>query len=581
MKMVRTAGVLLLLVLVFLTFTPSAYAQTLDQYGGYTSLPSPKGGTGYFRVEKFGNRWLFVTPTGNAFWMRGVFAVTIPDDRFVNWLAKYGIDQYGTDAHRRWANQATQRLQQWGFNTLAEYLDAYALPTLPGNVNLPFMAMVRPSWYGLKNQGGYAPDAFKDLLDCLDSTYTGYRGGNTPDVFDPNFDAYVAGLVPSTNGGLNDPYWNRLATSPWAVGITVDETDDLYGFGPGPEVPAGRLHSHTGWFAIAVNPTKASSTKWGIASYANPKVYTKYQLQSFLQARHGTIAALNAAWGSNYSTWDSAGGYGVGTGFLDENGRNTAWLGNTDGTLVNASAGVTTDLDDFLYQYAAKYASIVTARVKQYAPNNLVMGPASLNGWGGLTRKPILQAFGQYFDVINGGAGSQTVVDKVALYAGDKPMVTWEGYTANPDSSLYAYPQFTTSDQVAEQVSFSTQALRGQNYVSRVNFLLSTVAASTGTSPIVGLKFWGFNDSWGEKLNWGLVSLRDNAYDGLEAIIATGTNAWGYSTGGEDSNYGDFLSGVVLANRSVVSPYVCLEHAVCSRQNLSGTPSPDTAPRAR
>ena len=32
---------------------------------------------------------------------------------------------------------------------------------------------------------------FKDLVDCLDTTYTGWRAGNTPDVFDPNFDAFA------------------------------------------------------------------------------------------------------------------------------------------------------------------------------------------------------------------------------------------------------------------------------------------------------------------------------------------------------------------------------------------------------
>ena len=39
-----------------------------------------------------------------------------------------------------------------------------------------------------------------------------------------------------------------------------------------------------------------------------------------------------------------------------------------------------------------------------------------------------------------------------------------------------------------------------------------------------------------EQKNWGLVSLMDNAYDGVEAGIAQGTDAWGYRTGGEEKN---------------------------------------------
>src|SRR5262245_20108675 len=50
-------------------------AQAVDQYGGYTVMPSPRGGTGFFRVEKFGNRWMFVTPEGHALWMAGVYAL--------------------------------------------------------------------------------------------------------------------------------------------------------------------------------------------------------------------------------------------------------------------------------------------------------------------------------------------------------------------------------------------------------------------------------------------------------------------------------------------------------------------------
>ncbi len=67
-------------------------------------------------------------------------------------------------------------------------------------------------------------------------------------------------------------------------------------------------------------------------------------------------------------------------------------------------------------------------------------GPASLNGWGGLTRKQILQAAGESVDVLNAMISSQNVADKTKAYYGDKPVVTWEGYTANLDSGIYALP---------------------------------------------------------------------------------------------------------------------------------------------
>ncbi len=90
------------------------------------------------------------------------------------------------------------------------------------------------------------------------------------------------------------------------------------------------------------------------------------------------------------------------------------------------------------------------------------------------------------------------------------------------------------------------QAARASYYTTRMAFLLSV-------QTVVGLKWWAWRDSWGEKRNWGLTSLKDNAYDGVEARIAIGTDPWGYKTGGEERNYGNFLSSVKSANAGVAA----------------------------
>jgi hypothetical protein len=69
---------------------------------------------------------------------------------------------------------------------------------------------------------------------------------------------------------------------------------------------------------------------------------------------------------------------------------------------------------------------------------------------------------------------------------------------------------------------------------------------------VVGFKWWAWGDSWGEKSNWGLVSFRDNAYDGNEASIAAGADSWGYTTGGEERNYGNFLDAVTQENLKIL-----------------------------
>jgi len=55
-------------------------------------------------------------------------------------------------------------------------------------------------------------------------------------------------------------------------------------------------------------------------------------------------------------------------------------------------------------------------------------------------------------------------------------------------------------------------------------------------------------DKVSEGSNWGLVTPLDNAYDGREAVIRRGADRWGYPTGGEERNYGDFLSSATSAN---------------------------------
>jgi hypothetical protein len=440
-----------------------------------------------------------------------------------------------------WGNQTVKRLKSWAFNTIAEYASIYVIPLdRPiGAELLPMAGTMRPSFYGLTNTNHYAPGPFKGLVDSQHPrVYTGWWGGDTPDVFDANFEAYVLGNSKATKF---DPFWSQTLTSRWVIGSATDDADDLQGFGPGLEIPGsdGYVSVHIGWLALSANPSRAVSEKYKV-TYKDPKVYAKYALRDFLAERyHDSIAALNAAWGSSYTTFDSAGGWGRGTGLLDENGRHTAWLGRTDGTLRDASPGVARDLDDFLYKFAEKYFAVTAGNLRKFAPHHLIFGPATLNGHGGLTRKQILQAAGKYVDVLQAGITDSRVLEKTAEYAGDKPIVTWEGGFANPDSSLWRYPNPVPGP--------ATQAARGQKYAERVRFLFNA-QTSTGSNPIVGFKWWAWCDAWAEKANWGLTSLLDNAYDGKEAVVARRTDSWNYPTGGEERNYGDFISYVRQAN---------------------------------
>jgi hypothetical protein len=479
--------------------------------------------------------------------MTGIYAATYPewiDDFGTNTrdriAAKYGG---GSGWFNNWRVNTARRLKRWGFNTLAEYQHWGMRPGAlydPNPEKLPYLHIIKPSAYALANNYGRCVRPVKDLIVGTDAHYDGYRGAQALDYFDPAFLTCVDGWM-----RLDDGLQFGNIGNPWMLGIAMDDADHLLGFGPGTEIPAPRLHPHLGWITLVTN-FRQTSSPW-VTSYADPTVHSKYGLRDFLAARYGTIAALNAAWGSNYTTFDSAGGWGVGTGLLDENGRH-AWVGKWVDEMATASAGVHADLDDFLYEYAKKYFTAMASKMRQYAPQHLVFGPASLNGWGALTRKQILRAAGETVDVLQAAIGSQQALDLTEQYAGNKPIVTWDSFIANRDSALWRYPN--PEDIAGGTRLADEQAERGQLYADKVNFLFNAVTPA-GRHLVAGIKLWSWTDHWWEKANFGLVSLSDNAYDGREAVTLPGTDPAGWPTGREEGNYRDFLSPLTAAHAAV------------------------------
>ncbi|HEV2386279.1 MAG TPA: hypothetical protein VGS20_03390, partial [Candidatus Acidoferrales bacterium] len=104
--------------------------------------------------------------------------------------------------------------------------------------------------------------------------------------------------------------------------------------------------------------------------------------------------------------------------------------------------------------------------------------------------------------------------------------------------------------------TLGTQPARGQAYYDLASGI-QTTATSAGSYPYVGTIWWQYVDSWSEKLNWGLVTNLDNAYDGHEAVrgpakapgVACSAPLRRRNCGGEARNYGDVITFVKRANR--------------------------------
>jgi hypothetical protein len=373
--------------------------------------------------------------------------------------------------------------------------------------------------------------------------------------------------------------------------------------------------------------------------YTNTAVQTKHAMRNFLAGKYTTVVALNTAWGSAYTTFDSSGtqisgeaiaagdsatltfnhtfahptpsklsvqilvngspvagetpngdifgpevtgrvneraglmmlvfrpghapvsrasitvnyvqnGWGIGTGFMDEDDRpaHKSWMGTDWIAMSNANPNVKTDMNTFLGQMAAQYFQTCQTQLKAVFPNIMYLGPDSLSTWGGPPPAPVLKAAGQYLDAFltaDSNVFTQAEMDFIEQNFGDKPYFGSFYSTANPDSALSAYPNTVGPG------GFATQATRGQAYYNDMVQMLQTAHTTSGNFPYIGTIWWQYIDNPSEKLNWGIITHLDNAYDGHEAVTATvpcSPPLSQYTCGQEAGNYGDVVTPVTSAN---------------------------------
>lgn len=554
-----------LLARAILLFASTGYAQTnLDPYGGVIGATSPKGSTGYFRVEKYNNRWFFVTPAGNYFWMRAVQSVDPGDGGTVEVnkvAAKYPLGQF------QWGDQANRRLTNWGFNTIGEYSYRYVLPdpmygsTTASTVPHPYIRIIKPSAYAGDARFAYH---VKDVVFGLSATYYRDYRGHLADVFDPAFATVANDLA------KQDETTYGLDNSKYMIGTTTDDLDELFGFGGGPNaINTSWRHPEIGWMVATTAPTQTVN-QGGTIIYSDKTLYSKMAWANLLTQKYGTVAALNSAWGSNYTSFGSAGGYGIGTGVLDEDGRHT-WIGTDNFGLSNTNPSTAADMRAFTQQFADKYFSVVATAIRTYTPHHLVFGPDAI---GASARPGVLAAAAKWVDVVQVTsyyANTNAMLQQAYASMGqDKPLIGYLLTTSCADS-----PYASSCTQQGSSTDYANQSLRGAAHAGFVNAMFN-FTASDGSHPVVGADMWEWTDKTigGERGPFGLVTVLDNAQDGKENVIAKGVDAWGFTTGGEAANYGDFLSAVTTQNKQIDTNVLALFGTVPPPPPPPPAPSP-------
>lgn len=312
-------------------------AGSFDQYGGRTDIACSQA-TGWFHTEKINNRWWLCTPAGNAYFFQGVAAWTVPT------LPKYNNDT--TLA----ASSLINEFSSWGFNGVGEMTYGLIEPGACASCKrLPEIQTISVSNYAAANLWNYAQRPMKNLSYGLNSNYGGWRA-STLDFFEPQFGVWLDGMF------ANDPGFLSYKNNPYFIGLMLDDTDWFWGMGAGPDfhtVPMGHTNSHVGYMTLIASPVQTFNpdpASRGIPElYTDTKVYSKTampnppatcspqtpcSLRDYLYKKYsGSIAALNTAWGSNYTTFDSTGtqvtGEVIGTG----NGTQTVF----NATLAHSS----------------------------------------------------------------------------------------------------------------------------------------------------------------------------------------------------------------------------------------------------
>lgn len=263
-----------------------------------------------------------------------------------------------------------------------------------------------------------------------------------------------------------------------------------------------------------------------------------------------TAGSINYSTGAISVTFSSApgcpctadyywGGWGTGTGVADENGQHS-WVPSVN-TQEGGSAGMATDISNFLYHVTAKALSVQRNALKASYPNALMGGVNTTCFWMTPCRPEVLTAMGIYQDYMKVDTGSPTLlvpdlqarVDFDLQYAGRIPIVALWYSNANPDSDF-------NRPTVPIGTFYETQKQWGDDYSATLQTMWNMKGSNTnpntsvrGYYPFAGLNIWSWTGNSAEGADEGPISQSDNFYDGVESCNTPTTDFAGYTTNAE------------------------------------------------
>ncbi len=436
-----------------------------DRFGGVD--PDTKlVATGFFRVEKTGDRWSLVTPAGHRFFSLGVDSVAPSNPTIVEGrrglfadlparrdpLARYTVSREGeggpsaydvgeADLDRGlgsgwrplWRARTLRRLRAWSFNTLGNWSTAEV------------------------TAGGAMPFVEFDDVEGESAHVTMPGGRSLPDPFDPRF-AGVADAV--------------------AARMTRPLRDDamLLGYFSGNELPWGTDERPELGFAAQILALGADSP-------------AKRAMIEGLRRRYGSATALAAAWGlPSMQAWDDL-------------------LIHPVPLPTILTDGARRDVGDFQRQFATLYFSTVAQALKRHDPHHLYLGTRFADA-----PQAVVEACARWCDVLSFNVYDHTPADRAAAWRSfDRPVLIGEFHFGSTDRGSF-WPGM---------IDVGGEAARGPAYETYV-------FAALQDPNIIGCHWYQYADEPltgrpydGENGHIGLVAVTDVPYAGFVADVAS------------------------------------------------------------
>lgn len=442
-----------------------------NAYGGWSTGPQLKA-TGFFRVEKYRNKWWLVDPEGRLFWSHGIDCVgsgnatpirdrehyyrALPEEsdplaRFygsASW-APHGYykdhrpfktydfsranlhRKYGADFERSFAERTHRRLKSWGMNTIANWSDQriYLMRQTPYVVSIHFES--KP----LEGSQGY--------------------WGKFHDVFDPDFRVKLRQRLARER--------DRSAGDPWCLGYFV--------------------HNELAW---------GSDISLATAALVSPTDQTaKKVFVNDLEAKYGTIEKLNTAWGTTYASWKAM--------------LQSQHKPDEDGARA--------DLETFYTKTAETYFRTIKEELHRVAPKQLYLGCRF-----SVVNDRAARAATKFCDIVSYNRYRYSVEDLQLPDAIDMPLIIGEFHFGALDRGM-----------------FHTGLRKTENQQDRADTYAAYVRGALRNRYIVGTHWFQYKDQAttgrgdGENYQIGFIDICDKPYPEIvEACRGVGYRMYAY-----------------------------------------------------